>query len=388
MASHVDASGPRPETYSCAHCGRQYSLLCELNKHFKRHSRPFKCVFRTCKYHTLGWPTAKELTRHVNDKHSPAPETYPCLFRHCPYKSKRESNCKQHMEKVHGWKYEKSKSNTVAGSRLVPSRLVAPRTLPQAYSSRSLSPKSNASQPQVQNDFILFPHEPGRASSDTEHGNNGHMALDDPGRQAPDVVIPWASPDTRLRRNKTILHTFTQNFGRAEDDLPVDPQLSSVGGAIPHSKSSMAKISPNSSSGADHTATRLDPATKEEHTMLATTLSLASPPFMLALQDTLAGSLPPSNHGQSSSGKPMQSPAAVSLPHGTYQVLRASKRKGDEDPEDGHPQKRLKTLPKLDFKENRMPDIFLAAYPKVYNRETRSLYHPCETEHTDISTLV
>lgn len=66
----------------------------------------------SCKYHKYGWPTEKERDRHVNDKHSTAPSMYKCQFHPCTYQSKRESNCKQHMEKAHGWTYVRSKNNT------------------------------------------------------------------------------------------------------------------------------------------------------------------------------------------------------------------------------------------------------------------------------------
>jgi hypothetical protein len=46
---------------------RSFSRLCDLNKHAKSHSRPYKCNDPTCKYNTLGWPTARELERHYND---------------------------------------------------------------------------------------------------------------------------------------------------------------------------------------------------------------------------------------------------------------------------------------------------------------------------------
>jgi len=36
---------------------------------------------------------------------------YRCKFAPCTYASKRESNCKQHMEKTHNWVYVRSKSN-------------------------------------------------------------------------------------------------------------------------------------------------------------------------------------------------------------------------------------------------------------------------------------
>ena len=92
-------------------CTKEFKRPCDLTKHEKTHSRPWKCPVATCKYHDYGWPTEKEMDRHVNDKHSSSPPMFECLFKPCPYKSKRESNCKQHMEKAHGWTYVRSKSN-------------------------------------------------------------------------------------------------------------------------------------------------------------------------------------------------------------------------------------------------------------------------------------
>jgi hypothetical protein len=76
------------------------------------------------------------------------------------------------------------------------------------------------------------------------------------------------------------------------------------------------------------------------------------------------------------------------MAHPIHQVVHKSKRKEDEDPEEEHPQKKLKQSPRWDFRDNQMPDIFTAAYPDVYNRETTHEYSSCETEHKDISTLV
>ena len=92
-------------------CDKEFKRPCDLTKHEKTHSRPWKCPLPTCKYHEFGWPTEKEMDRHVNDKHSDAPAMYECRFKPCPYKSKRESNCKQHMEKAHGWHYVRTKTN-------------------------------------------------------------------------------------------------------------------------------------------------------------------------------------------------------------------------------------------------------------------------------------
>ncbi|KAK7739968.1 hypothetical protein SLS53_005562 [Cytospora paraplurivora] len=92
-------------------CNKEFKRPCDLTKHEKTHSRPWKCPIKTCKYHEYGWPTEKEMDRHCNDKHSIDPPMYRCMFSPCPYKSKRESNCKQHMEKAHGWEYVRTKTN-------------------------------------------------------------------------------------------------------------------------------------------------------------------------------------------------------------------------------------------------------------------------------------
>jgi hypothetical protein len=96
-----------PKSMTCKEpgCGKQFRRPCDLTKHEKTHSRPWKCPIPTCKYNLLGWPTEKEMDRHIMDKHQEAPAMYECHFKPCTYHSKRESNCKQHMEKVHGWVY-------------------------------------------------------------------------------------------------------------------------------------------------------------------------------------------------------------------------------------------------------------------------------------------
>ena len=101
----------------CSECDKEFKRPCDLTKHEKTHSRPWKCNEPSCKYSQYGWPTEKERDRHVNDKHSMAPNMYRCQYRPCPYESKRESNCKQHMEKAHGWAYVRSKNNGKSGKK-------------------------------------------------------------------------------------------------------------------------------------------------------------------------------------------------------------------------------------------------------------------------------
>lgn len=109
-------------------CTKEFKRSCDLTKHEKTHSRPWKCMEKTCKYHEYGWPTEKELDRHVNDKHSSSPVLYKCKYAPCPYKSKRESNCKQHMEKSHGWTYVRSKNNGKNRSKNGDTSLPTPET--------------------------------------------------------------------------------------------------------------------------------------------------------------------------------------------------------------------------------------------------------------------
>ena len=105
----------------CRECQKWFKRPCDLTKHEKTHSRPWKCSIEGCRYHTLGWPTEKERDRHVNDKHSSAPPMFKCLYKGCTYTSKRESNCKQHMEKAHNWEYVRSKSKKGQfGTNLLP----------------------------------------------------------------------------------------------------------------------------------------------------------------------------------------------------------------------------------------------------------------------------
>jgi hypothetical protein len=127
-------------------CNKEFKRPCDLTKHEKTHSRPWKCPIPTCKYHEFGWPTEKEMGRHLNDKHSDAPAMYECMFKPCPYKSKRESNCKQHMEKAHGWTYVRTKT---PANKKVPSM---PGTSVQQ---QPTPPLGNASTPSTTPDYSV-----------------------------------------------------------------------------------------------------------------------------------------------------------------------------------------------------------------------------------------
>jgi len=167
-----------PRTYTCksSGCHKEFKRPCDLTKHVKTHERPWKCPEVGCKYHDYGWPTEKERERHVNDRHSDAPSRYNCLFEGCTYTSKRESNCKQHMEKSHGWEYVRSKNNSkgkapatgILGSSSSPSSDSATGT-PYTAAFQSPSMHSHPSvDPSRQGSTVPQSHLPGATMFDTQ----------------------------------------------------------------------------------------------------------------------------------------------------------------------------------------------------------------------------
>jgi uncharacterized C2H2 Zn-finger protein len=133
MARRRKSEKPGDVTHNCPDCPKTFKRPCDLTKHEKTHSRPWKCSEIECKYHITGWPTEKERARHFNDKHSDNPEEWPCLFPPCVYVGRREHNLKSHMEGAHGWEYIRSKGNGKRGP---------PKSTKKAKSAKSGSPST------------------------------------------------------------------------------------------------------------------------------------------------------------------------------------------------------------------------------------------------------
>lgn len=144
-------------------CNKEFKRPCDLTKHEKTHSRPWKCPVKSCKYHEYGWPTEKEMDRHHNDKHSAAPPMYECRFKPCPYKSKRESNCKQHMEKAHGWTYVRTKTNRKSagngdsGSTVHPTPQLTNISTPESHGGIPTPPAQQGGFMDLPDNSITFP---------------------------------------------------------------------------------------------------------------------------------------------------------------------------------------------------------------------------------------
>jgi hypothetical protein len=130
MARRRESCSLGDVTHQCRDCKKQFKRPCDLTRHEKSHTRPWKCFEEECEYFELGWPTEKQRDGHVQDKHviTSISVRYKCLCPPCTFESKRESNRKQHMEKAHGREYVRSKTNgrkksqAIAGS----SHLITP----------------------------------------------------------------------------------------------------------------------------------------------------------------------------------------------------------------------------------------------------------------------
>lgn len=180
----------------CSECNKEFKRPCDLTKHEKTHSRPWKCSEPSCKYSQYGWPTEKERDRHVNDKHSVTPSMYKCQYHPCPYESKRESNCKQHMEKAHGWAYVRSKNNGKTAKKLVKSSKTPPTpqmTTPGSHIfSASGSEFGEPTSPYTTRES-LSPYMTNNYGTGSAHGSSGESAstFESPALGVHDTFAPW-----------------------------------------------------------------------------------------------------------------------------------------------------------------------------------------------------
>lgn len=144
MARRKKNAPPMDINQKCPWCPKVFKRPCDYTKHTKTHLRPYKCFEPTCRYYHEGWPTEKERDRHMNDKHSANPVIYKCQFEPCTYTSKRESNCKQHMEKAHGWTYIRSKRTGKNKNQSSTTGATPTPATPNSVAQNSVSPAQQA----------------------------------------------------------------------------------------------------------------------------------------------------------------------------------------------------------------------------------------------------
>ncbi|KAK4668088.1 uncharacterized protein QC764_701960 [Podospora pseudoanserina] len=379
MASQINAVGvASTPPHVCSHCKKSFARHCDLNKHAKSHSRPYKCLYTNCKYHEHGWPTAKELERHVNDKHSPSPRTYACLYQPCPYRSKRESNCKQHMEKAHKWKYVRSKSNgkrlPTTGQSDIVYRL---KTDEATLGVRNFGPSPISPQPPLipprGHDFVLYDDDQ-QEDAFGEEDDEAYSGFQDPeGFQS---YLPWNSPNTRVRQAESVIDSCNDTLER-----PLGSEF--YGSGLLDPRLSSYQTPPGSESHRTPDTPCLDIAAAIKVESPTVTMDFFSPPKRKyeAVDGSSQESKPTTNATRGASNP--RAHRATSGP------AKSTPNRRDSFDEDGHrPTKKARQMPVEDFSDTSMPDIFRFAHPTIYDRDQKETYSPCHTVHRDISTLV
>ena len=356
----------------CKECSKQFHRLCDLNRHERAHSRPFKCKETSCRFSTFGFPSEKERDRHFNDKHSENPLNYPCFFPLCSYTSKRKSNCMAHMEKIHGWTYKRSKGQqATAGPHLAP------------YNQSSPGPTTLAT-PELPELFLRSPSlgtatEPDETACATNESNDNSPAY-----------LPWESPVTRcsqieelVNRIDTILNPTESKSRCASDPTSVVQQDNSwenepqdrVYDSIECPETGTREIIVVDSHGLEHDSDYHDyhPLTTQQP--LEADASPRNP--------TLGGS-----HG-SSEFQQASSTNKSSRTKLSWSRIQKRCRNEDDDPDDDEQQdKRMKPSPPDTDLDRGLPCIYRIALPTVYNITNGPVYGSCYTKHKSISGLL
>jgi uncharacterized C2H2 Zn-finger protein len=319
----------------------------------------------------------------MNDKHSANPRVYPCKY--CPYKSKRESNCKQHMEKSHGWVYERSKSsNASVGKRPATGyrpdehfdqisqaesqshtlsvygqeQLSLPQAQHQAHHQPQLRHLRHVShQVPIQPSFddqVLFPHD----------------GLDEPGvskqGDSNQPIVTWESPATKHKGHENLIGNMPNLF----------PSPTSTSYLLQSSAGESSRGIGSASAGHFDAASHTNP----QYAHLASGTPAYFPPSSVVSYPSLLPARTASFDSMSLVSDFAK--IATGFSKRSYQDLSGS---GSED----HRQsKKGKPNPTDAFSDDDMPDIFRYAHPDLYGIDTKGKSSACHTTHKNISTLV
>jgi uncharacterized C2H2 Zn-finger protein len=88
--------------FCCVLCPKSFPQRWKLNRHLKRHEKPFKCEVSSCR---AAFALRKDLRRHVKEVHdgfASGEDMLKCLFPTCNFSSTRRDALKRHLQGVHG----------------------------------------------------------------------------------------------------------------------------------------------------------------------------------------------------------------------------------------------------------------------------------------------
>ena len=87
--------------FCCALCPKSFPQRWKLNRHLRRHEKPFKCEVSFCR---AAFALRKDLRRHVKQVHdgfASNEDMLKCLFPTCNFSSTRRDSLKRHLQGVH-----------------------------------------------------------------------------------------------------------------------------------------------------------------------------------------------------------------------------------------------------------------------------------------------
>lgn len=87
--------------FQCDKCFKSYPKKWQLNRHLKRHEKPFRCNSSEC---NAAFALRKDHRRHMKQVHpgfASEGDMLRCLFQTCAFSSTRRDTLKRHLQEVH-----------------------------------------------------------------------------------------------------------------------------------------------------------------------------------------------------------------------------------------------------------------------------------------------
>lgn len=88
--------------FRCDKCAKTYLKRWQLNRHLKRHEKPFRCNASEC---NSAFALRKDLRRHMKEVHldfTSEGDILKCIYQSCNFSSTRRDTLKRHLQRVHG----------------------------------------------------------------------------------------------------------------------------------------------------------------------------------------------------------------------------------------------------------------------------------------------
>lgn len=102
LPKSMPQKGSSSTSFRCDKCFKSYLKRWELNRHLKRHEKPFRCNAPKC---NSAFALRKDRRRHMKAVHpdfTSEEDILKCIFQSCNFSSTRQDALKRHLQGVHG----------------------------------------------------------------------------------------------------------------------------------------------------------------------------------------------------------------------------------------------------------------------------------------------